>query len=219
MITDNPNTLTCQYAGTNDSLRDLLHGPVSWNTNSSRSNGLCLRLLLRLHLWNRNTRQHYYRHNNAAASRSCPLPAWVIWHKIYNPHQKFSASQCLWLHSTHHNRLDLTHQLRPDSTHCFLLDFTHHLRLDPPHCFQLYSTHGFQLDLTQFFYLIWLTFTVFIFDLSKTIWVPPQLGFRESQILQGVLEIIQHRNLGIFHSHENSNYFWQKQSIFSEKIR
>ena len=45
--TDNPNTLTRQSATMNDTPRDPLHGPVTWNPSRTRHYST---LLLRLHL-------------------------------------------------------------------------------------------------------------------------------------------------------------------------
>ena len=60
-------------------------------------------------------------------------------------------------------------------------------------------------------------FNAFIFHSSHIIRVPPQLGFSESHIGQGMSKIIQHWNCGIFHDFENSNWFWQKHSKNFEK--
>ena len=51
--------------------------------------------------------------------------------------------------------------------------------------------------------LIRLKFSALIFDLSHTIQVIFQSNFREYQIGQGVFDITQHWNCGIFHSYED----------------
>ena len=66
--------------------------------------------------------------------------------------------------------------------------------------------------------LIWLTFTVIVFDSSQNIRVPFQSDFRESHSFQGVLDIMQYLNHGKFHNYENWNYFGREHSK-SRKVR
>ena len=83
---------------------------------------------------------------------------------------------------------------------------------------QLDLTKGFWLDLTQvfpnrfdsrfltvfdsvFWGLIQLMFNTFIFDLSHTIWVKYQSGFRSPTLSIWCLQIIQHWNFGIFRNY------------------
>ena len=59
---------------------------------------------------------------------------------------------------------------------------------------------------------IWLTSNVFVFNLSHTIRITIQSGFREYHIGQGFFEIFQHWNHGIFHNSYNWNWVWWDQS-------
>ena len=68
------------------------------------------------------------------------------------------------------------------------------------------------IRLNCFFNSIRLTFNVFIFDLSNTIWLTFQSGFRELHIGKVVSRIFQHWNHGIYHNSDNWNWVWQKHS-------
>ena len=105
------------------------------------------------------------------------------------------------------------------AVHHLWLDKTHYFRLDSTRRFKLHLTYIFWFDLTQFFNSIWFTFNAFILYLSHIIRVPPQSGFRESDIVQGVFKIIQHWNCGIFHNSENLNWFWWEYSKSFENRR
>ena len=57
----------------------------------------------------------------------------------------------------------------------------------------------FRFDYTQlFFYSIWLTSNIFIFNPSNKIRITFQSGLGESHIGQGISEIFQHWNIGVF---------------------
>ena len=66
------------------------------------------------------------------------------------------------------------------------------------------------LDSLVFFDFIWLTSNVFIFSPSHIIRITPHSGFRESHIGQGVFEIFQHWNCGVFHNSDDWNWVWRE---------
>ena len=73
------------------------------------------------------------------------------------------------------------------------------------------------LDSLVFFNSIQLTFNVFIFDPSHTIWITLQSGFREPHIWQGVFEIFQYWNREIFHNYDNWIWVWREHSSRENK--
>ena len=62
-----------------------------------------------------------------------------------------------------------------------------------------------------------LTTNTFIFNPNHIIRIPSQSGFREYHIGQGVFEIPQHWNCGIFHNYDNWNYVWREHSNKTKK--
>ena len=131
---DDLNTFTLQSSGTNNTARDLLHGPVTWNHYR-----FAYMLSLCLKSW------HLYRscdrHKHTVVLRAFPFS-----------HQVPVASNIIiagFFFDGRHFQLDLTHFVWLDSTDSFQLDLTHSFWLDltqfliwfNPHFKYIYSDH------------------------------------------------------------------------------
>ena len=186
-IPDGLNIFIRQSAGPDDGPVELLRGPVPWNPTWTRPN------TLRLCLWSRHLRRCRDFYEHTATLRSLPFLHLIHCRDPRHLHQKFHTIQ--WF------RLDLTQGFLWDSTQVFpALFYPSHLTgFHSVFLTRFNSRFSTGFD-SRFFYSIWLAFNAIVFNSSHIFRVPFQSGFRKSHIGQGVFEIIQHWNRGIFHN-------------------
>ena len=198
---DGQNSFTLQSASTTDVPRDPPRIPVICNPYCTQP-VLMLHLRLLLHLHSRNFRRCCGRHEHAAALRSCPLPHLIQSREPCHWHRHLRIIQLFWLDLTKGFLWYLTQFLWTWSDPRFAAGFDSVL----PNWFDSRFSTGFDSHFPRFD-SIQLMFNAIIFDLSHIISFTPQSVFRESHIGQGVLEIIQHWNRGIFHNSDRWTFF------------
>ena len=192
---DNQNILTCQSVNTKDAPRDPLHGPITCSPDQPRPYSMLrIRLCLRLRLLLRPRASPPPSQSQRALYRCVKSPhtvVSVILHQPCHRHQKFRwAHFSTWFDS---------------QFSVWLESIVFSIWLDS-------IGVSIWLDSLVFVDSIRLTSNVFIFDPSHIIRITLQSGFRESHIGQGVFEISQLWNRGIFHNSDNWNWFWREHS-------